>query len=205
MIGEAQTIATQPKQQIPKNLIKEIIDGIPFYYRGYKEVINKTKKLQDVMADSGLQLFIKRYIFQLLIQGLPPEKYEVFMGEVGSHLAHKINMSLDLVVYDAKKLTPDKITTKYIDVVPKIVVEIDVNVEMNDEQSDLFEAYVLRKVKRLHQYGAEKVIWIFTQSKTVITTSPEGNWQVNQWDKTINILEDVSFNIAEYLTKKGIQ
>lgn len=205
MIIEAQTLTIQPTKKIPEVLIKETIDGIPFYYKGYRDTINKTKKLHDIMADSGLQSFIKRYIFQLLLQSLPPTDYEVFMGEVGSHLAPNVNMSLDVVVYDAKQLTPDKITTKYIDVVPKIVLEIDVNVEMRDEKSDLFEEYVLRKVRRLHQFGTEKVVWIFTQSKTIIVTSPDGTWKINDWDREIELLEGVKFNIEQYLKEKGIE
>jgi len=39
---------------IPPSLIKETIDGIPFYYAGYRSVLNKTRKLEEIMPDSGL-------------------------------------------------------------------------------------------------------------------------------------------------------
>ena len=53
---------------IPAALVKETIDGIPFYYAGYRSVLNKTKTLEDIMADSGLQIDLKAYFFRLLIQ-----------------------------------------------------------------------------------------------------------------------------------------
>ena len=101
--------------KIPVILVKETIDGIPFYYNGYRSVLNKTKKIEDIIADSGLQTDIKPYLFGKL-QALDRKQYKVYMGEVGSHVDHRSNMSLDLAVYDRKLLTPDKITSKYIDV-----------------------------------------------------------------------------------------
>ncbi len=192
------------KRKIPASLIKETIDGVPFYYKGYRSVLNRTKKLEDIMPDSGLQLFIKRFFFTLLLQKLDASKYEIFMGEVGSHLDHRNNMGLDVTVYDKKILTPDKITNKYIDVSPKIVIEIDVNVEMEDRNSNLFEEFVLRKVRKLHQFGAEKIVWIFSKSKTVIVALPDNTWKVMEWDAEIELLEGIKFNIANYLKKEGI-
>ena len=40
---------------IPSYLIRETIDGIPFYYKDFREVLNKTKTKAEIMADSGLQ------------------------------------------------------------------------------------------------------------------------------------------------------
>ncbi len=193
------------KRKIPASLIKETIDGIPFYYQGYRSVLNKTKKLEDIIPDSGLQLFIKRFFFNLLNKNLDPKDFEVFMGEVGSHLDHRNNMGLDVTVYDRNVLTRDKITLKYIDVAPKIVIEIDVNVEIEDKTTNLFEDFVLRKIRRLHDFGTEKIIWVFTKSKTVIVANPDNNWQVLDWDKDVEILEGVQFNIAKYLDEEGIQ
>lgn len=113
VLGKSQsaTIGKKKERKIPSNLIKETIDGIPFYYAGYRTVLNKTKKLEDIMPDSGLQSIIKKYFFVLLFQDLDPQKFEVLMGEVGSHLDHRSNMGLDVAVYDKEILTPDKITT----------------------------------------------------------------------------------------------
>ena len=191
------------KRKIPKLLIKETIDGIPFYYKGYRSVLNKTKTIEDIMADSGLQLFIKNFLKDLLTAQLDKNKYWVFVGEVGSHLDHRSNMGLDVAIYDKKKLTIDKITNKYIDITPVLVVEVDVNVEMEDRTSNLFEEFVLRKVRRLHEFGTKKIIWIFTKSKTIIIALPDNSWKVLDWDVEIEYLEGVKINIAQYLKDQG--
>jgi len=113
-------------------------------------------------------------------------------------------MVLDIAIYDKKVLTPEKITNKYIDVTPKLVIEIDVNVEMADTTSNIFEEFVLRKVKNLHKFGTEKVIWIFTKSKTVIVAFPDNNWKVLDWDSEIEFIDGVKCNIDKYLKEEGI-
>ena len=209
MVTKSNIAAAKPaeklkKQQIPKYLIKETIDGVPFYYKGFRAVLNKTKTKADIMADSGLQLFIKSWLMALLLKSIDLSKYHVFVGEAGAHIDHRNNLSLDLTVFDQSILTPDKITTKYIDVHPKIVIEIDVNVELEEPGVNTFDAFVLRKVKKLHQFGAEKIIWIFSKSKTVIIATPDNKWDVINWDNEVEILDGVSFNVAKYLQKKGI-
>jgi len=189
--------------QIPTHLVKETIDGIPFYYRGFRSVLDKTRKLEDIMPESGLQTFIKNLLHLLLAAQLGKDYY-IFVGEVGSHIDKKNNLGLDLTIYDKSVLTPDKITTKFIDVPPKIVIEIDVNVELPDKDPNLFEEFVLRKVRRLHSFGVEKVIWIFTKSKTVITALPDDNWIVVNWNKEVEVLNEVSFNIARLLQENGL-
>jgi Uma2 family endonuclease len=192
------------KRKIPKSLIRETIDGIPFYYKGFRSVLNKTKKLEEIMADSSLQSLLKKYLFSILLKELNDEKYEPFMGEVGSHLDHRNNMGLDIAVYETKLLTPDKFTTKYFDITPKLVIEIDVNVEVLDKTTNLFEEFVLRKVRQLHAFGTEKIIWIFSKSKTVIVARPDNTWEVLEWDKDVELLDGIKFNIADYLKKRGI-
>ena len=190
---------------IPAALVKETIDGIPFYYAGYRSVLNKTKTLEDIMADSGLQIDLKAYFFRLLIQYFDLKKFKVYVGEVGSHLDHRSNLGLDVAVYDKKILTPDKITAKYIDVTPKIVIEIDVNVEMAERNENIFEEFVLRKVKKLFEFGTEKIVWVFSKSKTVIVARPGGSWDVVDWDQDVELAEGIVFNIAKYLEEEGIK
>lgn len=192
------------RRKIPAILVKETIDGIDFYYKGFRSVLSKTKKLEDIMADSGLQTDIKSYLFGKL-QALDRKQYKVYMREVGSHVDHRSNMSLDLAVYDRKLLTPDKITAKYIDVTPKLVIEVDVNVEAREKSTNLFEEFLLRKVRKLHAFGTEKIIWIFTKSKTVIVARPNNIWEVLKWDTEVELLDHITFNVAEYLEEEGIQ
>ena len=199
------TITDKPKkQEIPAYLIKETIDGIPFYYKGFREVLNKTKTKVDIMADSGLQLFIKSWLMSFIQKNIDSSKYHVFVGEAGAHIDHRNNLSLDLTIFEKKVLTPDKITSKYIDVHPKIVIEIDVRVELEEPTAHIFDEFVLRKVKKLHQFGTEKIIWIFSKSKTIIVATPDRKWDVVDWDNEIEILDGIQFNVAKYLKEQGI-
>jgi len=192
------------KQPIPEYLIKETIDGIPFYYKGFRDVLNKTKTKVDIMADSGLQGFIKTFFTLLFAKFLDLDKYQFFVGETGAHIDRRSNLSLDISIFENSLLTPDKITNKYIDVNPKIVIEIDVNVELADPNVNPFDEFVLRKVKKLHKFGVEKIIWIFSKSKTIIVSTADQKWDVVDWDKEIEIMKGISFNIAQYLKEKGI-
>ncbi|MDX2069856.1 MAG: hypothetical protein SFV55_15615 [Haliscomenobacter sp.] len=47
-----------PAKRIPAALIYEIMDGKPVYYKGYREVLNNEKTLEEVMGASTLQGFI---------------------------------------------------------------------------------------------------------------------------------------------------
>ena len=189
---------------IPSYLIRETIDGIPFYYKGFREVLNKTKTKAEIMADSGLQGFIKSWLMGLLFQHLDLSKYHIFVGETGAHIDHKSNLALDLSVFEKAILTPDKITTKYIDVHPKLVVEIDVSVELESSDISTFDQFLLRKIRKLHKFGTEKIIWIFTKSKTVIVTGPNNKWDVLEWDSDVELLEGITLNIAKHLVQSGI-
>ena len=193
------------KRKIPEYLIRETIDGIPFYYAGFRDVLNKKKSLEDIMADSGLQSIIKAYLMKLFAQNLNWDIYQPVSGEVGSHLDHRNNLALDVAVYENSILTPDKINLKYIDVRPKIVIEIDVRVKLEDPLANPFEQYVLRKVKKLLSFGTERIIWVFTQSDTIIVAKPGNSWEVFNLKQDVMLLENINMNIGEYLESKGIE
>src|SRR5690606_19059800 len=104
----------------------------PFFYKGYKEVLTKNKTFEDIMADSGLQSLIKKYLYDLLLRQLDPTVYEVFMGEVGTHLEHKSNLGLDVAVFETAMLPGDKFDFKYLAVVPQLVIEVDMKVSLDE-------------------------------------------------------------------------
>lgn len=192
------------KRKIPDYLIRETIEGVPFYYAGFKAVVNKKKTLEDIMADSGLQSVIKAYLMKLFAQHLDWDVYQPVSGEIGNHLDHRSNLALDVAVYENAVLTPDKINEKYIDVHPKIVIEIDVRVTLEDTTIDLFDPYILAKVKKLLSFGTERIIWIFTKSNTIMVAKPGNSWGIFQLDDEVELLEGIHMNIGQYLKSKGI-
>jgi hypothetical protein len=202
-IEPAPAPGSSSRRSIPTYLVREVIDGIPFYYKGYRKVINKTKTLEDIMSDSGLQFFLKLYIYDLLKAHLNLKRYRVGAGELGFHPNFKNNMGLDVVVFEKTVLTPDKIGSKFVNVPPKMVVEVDVNVELPDRESDLFQEYVLRKIRRLFSTGVEKVIWVFTKSRNICVATPDGNLRFYGWDQTVELMDGASMNIAQHIEEEG--
>ncbi len=210
MISESSLALTDPKaktakRKIPAYLVRETIDGIDFYYPGFRQVLNKQKKLDEIMGDSGLQFFLKDYLVELLKEGLDKKLYRVAGGELGFHASVRNNMGLDVVIFDRALLTPDKITPRYVTVPPKVVIEIDVNVELPERNSDLFQEYVLRKLDSLFNHGVEKVIWFFTKSKKVCIALPGQAWQIDDWNQHLTLFEGVKVNIADYIAQEGFK
>lgn len=192
------------KRKVPDSLIKETINGVPFYFSGYKNVMNKTKTIEEIMADSTLQFYLKNVLQQFLLRYLDFKKYFVGSGELGAHIDSRNNLSLDFVIYDRTVLTPDKINTKYAEVAPKIVVEIDVKIEFEDNSETAFEAFILPKVQKLFEFGTEKVIWIFSKNKTIVIANSTGDWKVQNWSTDFEIIEGINVNIAQILREFGI-
>lgn len=205
MTAPATTVKPKPKKRkIPAWLVKETIDGRPFYYAGYRSVLNKRKTLDDIMPDSSLQGIIKTYLVLLMGLKLDMSKYWVFSGELGLHIETGANLSLDFALVDVVAYPPHKISTKYLDIPPQVAIEIDVNVEIDEEKFNAWEDFIIPKINKLHAFGVQKVIWIFTKSKKIVLAEAAKTWKTFDWDEDVEILDGVVFNIAGYLKEKGI-
>lgn len=53
------------EESIPTSLIREIIDGKPYYYKGYREVLAGNINEEGVMGCSTLQAFIVTYLVRV--------------------------------------------------------------------------------------------------------------------------------------------
>jgi Uma2 family endonuclease len=196
------TYSSQRKiSKVPPYLVKEILDEIPVYYKGYKAVVRKEKTLEDIMGASGLQIFIVRYLFRLLDRNLDENLFYVFTGEGGLHLDKGNNLSGDVLVFEKSRLTPDLIDTHYLNIPPLIDIEVDVEID-NSTFSD-FE-YIQKKTKKLLEFGTQKVVWILTKTKTIIVAEPNKDWLMIDWAKDVEVLNEIHFNIQNHLIKEGI-
>jgi hypothetical protein len=72
-----------------------------------------------------------------------------------------------------------------------------------DRESDLFQEYVLRKIRRLFSTGVEKVIWVFTKSRNICIATPDGNLRFYDWDQTVELMDGASMNIAQHIEEEG--
>lgn len=196
---------TYPSQRkipkVPSYLVKEILDDMPVFYKGYKAVLRKEKTIEDIMGASGLQIFIVRYLFRLLDRNLDDNLFYVFTGEGGLHLSKGTNLSGDVLVFDKQTLTPDLIDTHYLNIPPLIDIEIDVEID-NTTFSDF--DYIQRKTDNLLKFGTQKVIWILTKTQKIIVAESNKDWLMIDWQKDVEIMNEISFNVPQYLKKEGV-
>jgi Uma2 family endonuclease len=191
-------------ENVPDYLVKEEIEGVKYYYKGYRDVLDKTKKPQDIMGCSSLQSLIIEYLLDLLHDEKVRSKYRRFTNESGNHLAQRSNMQFDIAVYSKSVLTADKISRKYVQgIPPELVVEVDLDVELEGTGIEGLEEFLIYRTEKLLEYGVKKVLWILTNAKKVVVAEGK-TWRIENWDKDLELLEGSRFNIAKYLEQEGV-
>lgn len=80
---------TTAKIPVPDYLVREIIDGDSWFYRGYRDVLNGLKSPEEVMACSTFQSLIVGYVYNKLWNHLEDKPYWVMSNEVGNNLSKK--------------------------------------------------------------------------------------------------------------------
>lgn len=182
---------------IPESLIYEFDGHEPIYYQGYKAYLNGTKDLEELMGSSYIQsLLITRLVLTLASQ--LDKKYQVLTSEIGLHLKGNKKRAADIAVFEVQELKVAELTNKYLRVMPKIVIEVDTKAYL--ESGDAYTAYYHKKTDELLDSGIEKVIWIFTDSRKVMVSEAGSDWQIHNWNKPVNITEDVSINIEKLMS-----
>ncbi|MFN8344429.1 MAG: Uma2 family endonuclease [Spirosomataceae bacterium] len=187
--------------KVPDYLVYDLIEGHPFYRRGYRDVLSNRKTLEEIMGSSSLQAEILDYLKEILYTQIGRLRYRFHSNEAGIHIANKTNLSGNLNIYEKTVLSADKISKNYADVPPKVAVEVDISIELEKEEQ---MKYISLKTNKLLQFGTEKVIWILTESRKVIVADSPDNWHILDWNKDIELLEGYTFNIGKYLTDEGI-
>ena len=108
-------------QNIPESLIYEMAEGKPVYYKGYKDYLNGTKQIDELMGSSYLQsLIISKLVF-FLMSNLD-KKFVVLTNEVGLQFKTKGWRAADIAIFESDKLKKVQKTNKYLKVAPKIVI-----------------------------------------------------------------------------------
>ncbi len=103
------------------------------------------------------------------------------IGGPGVHLKYKDNISNDIAIFN--RLSANQITKKYLDFAPKIVIEIDIDIDPTS-MPDL--EYLEKKTKKMLDFGVEKVIWILTNIKKVMVATPNNPWYTIDWSNDIS-------------------
>jgi hypothetical protein len=198
---EAIIVAPKKRERrVPASLIKEILDGQPIYYKGYRSVMYGHKNLEEIMGASSLQGLVILYIQRLLNKNLDEMMYLPMTGEIGLHLSNRNNLSGDIMLYHIGQI--EKFTKRYFDVPPLLQVEVDVEIDTENISQNL---YVTRKTQRLLEFGVKKVIWVFTATQSVWVAEPEQDWRIINWNKDIELFEGISMNLGDYLAKMNVE
>lgn len=190
------------QSEIPHALIHEIMDGKPLYYKGYRDVMNKTKQIEEIMGNSSLQSRLLGYLLQILFAKIDPIKWEVTPPETGLHLDRRNNLSVDIAVFSTENFTGEKTNNKYTQVPPFLAIEVDTQIEFEAINPS---AYVSKKTQTLLNFGVDKVVWFFTASKTVLIARKNEDWLIRDWEKDVELMPGIVVNVADFLLAKGIQ
>jgi len=188
--------------RIPDELVYETLNGKPVYYRNYKEVIKQTKQIEDIMGSSSLQSAIVECLLLFIHDNISRSKYKILSNELGIHLNKNDNISADIAIFDKDKLLQTKILDKYIDIAPKLIIEIDTKADLMDFDS-VMDYYTL-KTNKLFKFGVEKIIWILTSNHHIIEATPHQPWYIKKWNNNIELIDNLNFNLEQLLKDDGI-
>lgn len=189
-------------KKIPKALIYESFNGKTLYRKGYKDVLKNNLNPETIMGSSSLQSMLVS-LLNVYISNHIEEQYIVATNEPGLHLGLRENMSNDIALFLEDDI--DILNEKYFKVAPRIVVEVDVKIEIESENYATEEEYVFDKTARLLDFGVEKVIWILTRTKKIVIAEKSNkNWIVTDWLQEIEVTSNCKFILNELLKTKKI-
>ncbi len=176
--------------KVPDYLIYEVVGGKPIYYKGYKDVLNKTKTFEEIRMDSTLQAWLKFRVGFLLGGFLLENGYEITSGEQGFILPNRDKRGADLAIFPAEGFV---INEHYSRQTPEVTIEIDVKADTeNSTEMD----YVLEKIADYHRFGVKKVIWIFTKNRKVMVAPANEPWPTLDWTADIEVVKGLTLNLG---------
>ena len=181
---------------IPDYLVYEVVKGIPIYYKGYKEVLNGTKTIEEIKMESRLQSWLKAKITMLIGLLLEAKGFEMHTGELGLHLPQQTKRVADIAIVKKEDVVLDEY---FADLPPEIIIEIDVTADTG-KQSEM--DYVNEKIDDYLNFGVKKVVWIFSKTQKIIIADKSYPWLIYNWDKDIELVEDVSFNLDKIMSSR---
>ena len=178
------------RAQLLEALTYEMWDGKPVYYAGYRDVVSGDKTIDQVISSSILQSRIVTRLCAYLLGRLDLTVYDVLGSELGVQFKKSDWRACDIAVFELAVLANEDLE-KYAWVSPKIVIEVDTKADMARFGSDV--TYYHKKTQQLLDFGAERVIWIFTKSRKIWVCEPGKNWITTDWNPSIEVMPGCSF------------
>ncbi len=184
--------------EVPDYLIYEMDEGKPIYYRGYRDVLLGHKQFEEIMGESTLQTWLKTQITIFLSKLLDNSKYVCVVGEQGLLLSKNTHRASDISIFTKENF---KLSNHYSKLPPKVVIEIDTKAHIEEDEHPAMH-YFYRKTQQLFDFGVERVIWIFTADKKIMTAEPNQNWITTDWHNAVHVLDDIHLNVKELLPEE---
>jgi len=184
MTAISKSYRQQKKDEIPNYLIYEVLDGIPVYYRGYKEVMTGNKKPEDIMGYGEIQTFLVNLIRDYY-NNIFKKDYWVFAGESGVHVEKRNNLATDIAFYPKETLSWEKAKNKYINIPAEIVIEVD-----SKADPDILEEvnYYAGKTQNSLNFGVKQVIWVYSDYRKVTVANAGQPWLTINWEDDFTLL-----------------
>lgn len=198
-------IENQPKPKvsvIPAYLAYEEMNGEALPYKGYLEVLVGNKEVEDIMGSSSLQAALVFAISGFLYININRKKYLASTNELGLHLSQGNNLANDIAIFEKEKIRLDD---KYFDVAPKVVIEVDIKVDLSDTSWNSEMAYIFAKSQKMLDFGVEKVIWISTRDRKIFVHTLDQDWHYAAFEQDIDVLDGYVLNVARLLAEESIQ
>ena len=193
---------TQDVRVIPAYLAFERMNGEALPYKGYLDVLAGNKKPEEIMGSSSLQAALVAFITGFLFSAIDRKKYLLATNESGLHLDSKNNLANDIAIF----LKADvQLNNKYFRTAPKIVIEVDIKVELTETSWNSEMSYILEKSQKMIDFGVEKLIWISTHNRKIFIITPHENWYFVDFNQDVQILDGCILNVAQLLTDEGIE
>ncbi len=205
-IADKQTSA-QPRRsarrEVPAALIYEQWAGKPVYYKGYRDVLAGKKTIEEVMSCSDMQGVLVALLTGYLYGEIDRKKYLLATNEIGLHLALNDNLCNDIVIYEKAKM--EKLRGKFFNIPPKIVIEVDIKIDLAEFENNP-DSYVMQKARKLLDFGVERVFWIITSfQKIYVIDRNDPTWHIVDWSTPISILDDCQLNVKQLLDEEEIE
>ncbi|MEK7253960.1 MAG: Uma2 family endonuclease [Bacteroidota bacterium] len=197
LVAEKQKSKLSPKY----DLVFETLNGKPFYRKGYRDVLKGRKTIEDIMPCSSLQWVVVEYLLKTIFRFIDDNQYWVATNEAGLHLEKNDNTGNDIAIYSQEVLPPEKISVHYADVPPKIIIEVEIKVELEDMS---VAEYLEMRINHLLDFGVEKVIWVLTKSQKIVVGRQGHPIEAFGWGEDIEIMDGHTFNVKKYLKAKRI-
>ena len=192
----------KPKiRKIPPHLIYEEMNGKPLPYKGYLSVLSGKKNLEGVRGCSSFEAVLISVIGGFMGSNIDRKKH-LLASKASLNISLADNLASDIAIFEKDKIV---LNDKYFSVAPKVVIEVDIKIDLAETEWNNEIEYLLDKSQKLLDFGVERIIWITTKSQKVFVITANDKWYVVNYQEDILVLDDCVLNIAKLLEEEEIK